>query len=86
MFFDASHSIFVVNKDGKRIANDGAGYSTHGMCDAIYEQEGKTAYVIVDANHPGVEMIENSRHQDVIVKGDTLDEVATGLGIRSPRT
>lgn len=81
MFFDASHSIFVVNKDGRRIANDGAGYSTHGMCDAIYEQEGKTAYVIVDASHPGVEMIENSRHQDVIVRGDTLDEVAAGLGI-----
>ena len=81
MFFDASHSIFVVNKDGKRIANDGVGYSTHGMCDAIYEQEGKTAYVIIDANHPGVEMVENSKHQDVIVKGSTLDEVAAGLGI-----
>lgn len=81
MFFDASHSIFVVNKDGKRIANDGAGYSTHGMCDAIYEQDGKTAYVIVDASHPGVEMIERSRHQDVIVKADTLEEVAAGLGV-----
>lgn len=81
MFFDASHSIFVVNKGGERIANDGVGYSTHGMCDAIYEQEGKTAYVIVDANHPGVEMIENSKHQDVIVKGNTLAEVAAGLGI-----
>lgn len=81
MFFDASHSIFVVNKSGDRIAYDGVGYGTHPMCDAIYEQEGKTAYVIVDSNHPGVEMIENSKHQNVIVKGSTLDEVAQGLGI-----
>lgn len=81
MFFDASHSIFVVNKSGERIANDGVGYSTHGMCDAIYEQESKTAYVIVDSKHPGVSMIENSKHQDVIVKGNTLDEVAQGLGV-----
>lgn len=79
--FNTGESMFIVNKAGKRVVYDAKGYKAHDVCDAIYEEEGKALYVIVDGTHPCVANIEASKHQDVIVRGNTLDEVAGKLGI-----
>lgn len=87
------HSI-IVDKEGKRFANESQNYNSMGT--AILKRHETTdtipAYLILDSTHrkrylfagrymPGAEIPEEAIKSGFITKGDTLEELATRIGI-----
>lgn len=79
--YGGAASTLIVNQEGERFFNDGAGFDTVGMCNALYEQPGNCAYIIVDSNHPAVTALEASSEQHIITRADSIESLAEQLGI-----
>lgn len=74
-FHNGRASQVIVNKEGKRFTSDAAGFNWTAYADLLHQTD-KTAYAIIDANHPGFSAAENTSLKDVVFKADTLEELA----------
>ena len=74
-FHNGRASQVIVNKEGKRFTSDAAGFNWTAYADLLHRTD-KTAYAIIDANHPGFSAAENTSLKDVVFKADTLEELA----------
>ena len=73
-FHNGRASQVIINKEGKRFTSDAAGFNWTAYADLLHQTD-KTAYAIIDANHPGFSAAENTRLKDVVFKADTLEEL-----------
>lgn len=74
-FHNGRASQVIINKEGKRFTSDAAGFNWTAYADLLHQTD-KTAYAIIDANHPGFSAAENTRLKDVVFKADSLEELA----------
>lgn len=79
-FHNGRASQVIVNKEGKRFTSDAAGFNWTAYADLLHQTD-KTAYAIIDANHPGFSAAENTRLKDVVFKADTLEELAGKINV-----
>ena len=79
-FHNGRASQVIINKEGKRFTSDAAGFNWTAYADLLHQTD-KTAYAIIDANHPGFSAAENTRLKDVVFKADTLEELAGKISV-----
>lgn len=72
-------SQFIINKDGKRFANERKFYSEFYL--DILAQEGKEVYAIVNGDHERKTDLEEGIKERVIKKYENLEELSKGLKV-----
>lgn len=77
---NGGNAIFV-NNAGNRFIKDSKGFDIYLLYDKVLEQDGKTAYAIIDADNPAYAATEASTQTDFKWKADTIEELASMIGV-----